>query len=285
MRFTIIIPTRDRPIQLSACLAGVRELDYDPREFETIVVADGSAALSGTEARVVCQYPAQGPAAARNLGARYATGKWLAFIDDDCVPQSQWLRELEAVIEQDVLAGGVVRNGVETDPYSTATQAIIDSFYSKQPVFFTSNNIAVNAARFRGLGGFDETWPLAASEDRDFCLRWIGSGGRLTYAPNAIVHHFHTPSLGRFWKQHFRYGRGACWLRRKHDAVPHQVSGAIRYAVARANPALVLLAQLATIAGFLRETVWPVEISAKLAERPGHGQRGDQRANAPETAP
>ena len=285
MRFTIIIPTRDRPVQLRACLAGVRDLDYDPGEFETIVVTDGGAALPTADARVLRQHPARGPAAARNLGARHANSTWLAFIDDDCIPQRQWLRELETQLDGNVMTGGMVRNAVETDQFAATTQAIIDYFYSKQPVFFTSNNLAVNAARFHSIGGFDGTWPLAASEDRDFCLRWTASGGRLIHAPKAIVQHSHNPSLEGFLKQHFRYGRGACWLRRKHESVPHEVSGAVRYAASRSNPALVLLAQLATVAGFLRETLWSGQITPQLTDGPPHSQQGDQRTGTPETAP
>ncbi|MFM6530798.1 MAG: glycosyltransferase family 2 protein, partial [Dolichospermum sp.] len=35
--------------------------------------------------------PGKGPAANRNNGAKYATGEWLAFTDDDCLPDPQWL--------------------------------------------------------------------------------------------------------------------------------------------------------------------------------------------------
>ena len=145
--------------------------------------------------------------------------------------------------------------------------------------------MAVSAARFHAIGGFDGTWPLAASEDRDFCLRWTASGGRLVHAPKAIVHHAHNSSLEGFWKQHFRYGRGACWLRRKHKSVPLEVSGAVRYAASRSNPALVLLAQIATAAGFVRETLWSGQISPQLTDGPEHSQQGDQRTGAPETTP
>ena len=35
--------------------------------------------------------PRRGPAANRNAGALRARGEWLAFTDDDCVPDPNWL--------------------------------------------------------------------------------------------------------------------------------------------------------------------------------------------------
>jgi GT2 family glycosyltransferase len=241
-------------------------------------VADDCEAVVPRGMRLLRQRPKQGPAAARNLGARNAAGTWLAFLDDDCVPDRGWLRGLEAVLEdENVMAGGMVRNALTANPYATATQAIIDYFYSGEPSFFTSNNLAVDAARFRSMGGFDSTWPLAAAEDREFCARWIAFGGCLRYAPHAEVRHAHDLSRASFCKQHFRYGRGACWLRRKHPSIPAGTAGAWRYAARRAQPALVALAQSASAAGYLREKLWPTQVAAQLADGPRHDEDGDHR--------
>jgi GT2 family glycosyltransferase len=57
--------------------------------------------------------------------------------------------------------------------------------------FFPSNNLAVSKKRFHELGGFDTSFLLAGGEDREFCYRWLQSGGRLRRAPNAVVEHAH----------------------------------------------------------------------------------------------
>ena len=61
---------------------------------------------------------------------------------------------------------------------------------------------------FRALGGFDMTFPLPASDDREFCERWLHRGNQMTYAPEAVVHHSHELALW-FFKHYFKYGRGA----------------------------------------------------------------------------
>jgi GT2 family glycosyltransferase len=72
-----------------------------------------------------------------------------------------------------------------------------------------SNNLALSAAAFRTLGGFDTSFPRAAGEDRELCDRWIASGRRIRYVPDAIVDHAHAMDLRKFLRQHYGYGTGA----------------------------------------------------------------------------
>ena len=116
--------------------------------------------------------------------------------------------------DQTALVGGVTLNGLPENPFSAASQCLVDFVYryfeanDRGLRFFTSNNFGGASAKMRLLGGFDESFPLPAAEDRDLCERW----GNLTLAPAAIVIHRHRLSLGSFWRQHFRYGRGAYTL-------------------------------------------------------------------------
>jgi GT2 family glycosyltransferase len=75
--------------------------------------------------------------------------------------------------------------------------------------FFTTNNMVVPAAAFRTLSGFDTSFPFPASEDREFCERWLRQGHHTRYAPEAIVNHAHDLTFLGFCRQHFTYGRGA----------------------------------------------------------------------------
>ena len=80
--------------------------------------------------------------------------------------------------------------------------------------FFTTSNLAVPADAFSELGGFDESFRTAASEDRELCGRWQHRGYRMIYAPEAVVHHAHKLTWSTFLQQHFNYGRGAVHLQR-----------------------------------------------------------------------
>jgi GT2 family glycosyltransferase len=221
--FSIVIPTYARPKQLATCLRALSLLDYPHDRFEVIVVDDGSeppldavVALFRNQLQVtLLRQTHAGPAAARNTGAAHARGKFLAFTDDDCLPAPDWLRTLAArfALNPNHLVGGRTLNALPNNPYSTASQIIVDlvyTYYNTNPDrarFFASNNLAVSAERFRALGGFDTAFTV--SEDREFCDRWLHHGYHMTYAPEVMVSHAHTLTLLGFCWQHFRYGRGA----------------------------------------------------------------------------
>lgn len=236
LAFSIIVPTCNRPGQLAMCMQALARLDYPRDRFEVIVVDDGSEMpLDEIVARFCTQLVVTllrqenaGPAAARNTGAEHARGTFLAFIDDDCTPASDWLQTLQTrfATTPDRIIGGRTLNALPLNLYTTASQLIIDLVYAYYNVdpnharFFASNNLALPAASFRAISGFDPTF--VTSEDRELCDRWLYHGYRMTYAPEAIVYHAHALTLRTFWRQHFRYGRGAM---RFHQARAQRHSG------------------------------------------------------------
>ncbi|MGH9944940.1 MAG: glycosyltransferase [Pyrinomonadaceae bacterium] len=285
-RLSVIIPTHRRPRQLAACLEALARQDYPRDRFEVVVVDDGGHTPRGVvepfAARLNLNFFAQtrtGPGLARNAGAGRAAGEFLVFTDDDCAPAPDWLRRLEARLaaEPERMIGGRTLNALPGNVCSTASQTLIDylyGYYNSDPraaAFFASNNIALSARLFRELGGFIPEFHLAAGEDRDLCSRWRTRGHEMTYAPEAVLGHAHPLTLGKFWQQHFNYGRGAY---RFHLARARRGEGRIRVEplsfyvnlllhpfrtrngslpVALAHAALLFLSQAANAAGFFYE--------------------------------
>ena len=245
---TIVVPSYERPEALRACLEAL--IAQDDPDREVVVVDDGSpeplapvcAGLPGV--RCVRQENA-GPAAARNRGAREARGRFLAFTDDDCRPQRDWLSALRRAWDGEPrrMVGGRVVNGLPQNPYASASQGLCDYLYDYygaaggEAPFFTTNNLGVARDAFMAMGGFDEGFPLAAAEDRDLGLRWRDADGHLAYAPEAVVDHHHALTLRRFWRQHANYGRGA---RHLHRALDRRAAGQPRVEPMRFYAGLVL---------------------------------------------
>jgi GT2 family glycosyltransferase len=226
--FSVIIPTYERPAQLAACLSALSRLDYPLERFEVVIVDDGSA---NSPRNIVDQFRESpdlklleqkntGPAGARNFGASRARGQLLAFTDDDCAPDANWLRALALAFSKspDRIIGGRTINALPHNLYAETSQAIIEVVYAHfnadpdDARFFASNNFAVSAERFRLMNGFDETF--ITSEDREICARWRSRGWGLSYAPLAVVYHAHDLTLSTLWQQHFGYGRGAMRFQR-----------------------------------------------------------------------
>jgi glycosyltransferase involved in cell wall biosynthesis len=222
--FTIVIPTRDRPGPLAACLESLAALASPRDHFEVVVVDDASQTpldrvIEPFRDRLHLTLHRQshaGPSAARNAGAGLARGRFLAFTDDDCTPAPDWLSVLEArfdAADGEVLLGGHTQNFLQANPYSAASQLLVDFLYryfqGRQGWFFTSNNLALPTHAFHAVGGFELRMTLAAAEDREFCCRWAQLGLPLVHVPEAVVFHAHFLDFRRYCKQHFNYGRGA----------------------------------------------------------------------------
>lgn len=280
LRFSVVVPTWRRPDRLRDALAALAGLDYPADRYEVIVVDDGGgvdAAVVGAAASNVrfVEQAHSGPAAARNRGAAVASGDALAFTDDDCRPDPLWLRALaDALVDHPGAAvGGRVVNAAPANVFGEATQLLIDSVNdlaaASRPErrFATANNLALERGAFLEVGGFDESFPLAAAEDREFAERWQRHGRPLAFAPAAVVHHAHELSLGSFLRRHFAYGRGAYTLRADATRDERRLERPRFYALlvlaplrrahrgprALALVALLAISQVATAAGYAVE--------------------------------
>jgi GT2 family glycosyltransferase len=227
--FSVIVPTYKRPRSLTNLLNALTCQSFSLHDIEVIVVDDGGgidllAVLSPfrkTLDLTIIDQKNAGPAAARNHGARLARGAVLAFIDDDCEPHIRWLERLAKTIEKnpDCICGGKTVNSLTDNPFSQATQMLMDFVYREYKpennlgAFFMGNNLAVRRKEFFDLGGFDPT--LRYGEDREFCYRWVSSQRTLVFSPNAVVYHAHFLTFPSFLALHFHYGVGTSYLRKR----------------------------------------------------------------------
>jgi GT2 family glycosyltransferase len=268
---SVVVPTRDRPDQLRACLDALEA--QSAAAFEVVVVDDGSrrpAAVGDVVAAApharLLSGTGRGPAAARNLGAAAARAPVVCFTDDDCRPEPGWIDTLTARLGQatPAVAGPTLTDNSDS-VYSAASQVITNHLTesSRNPDridFAPTSNLACRAEILRAVP-FDERFPLAAGEDRDWCLRLAAGGGRLEFEPAARVWHHQNLTAGRFWRQQTRYGRGAYRFHRRHPGRGREPAafyvGLLGAGFRRGwrVGVLVLVAQVATAVGLVAEAL------------------------------
>ncbi len=276
---SVVVATHDRPAALERCLTA---LSWQTAPgIEVVVVNDASARSAavveavtraddasrhGPRTRVVAG-AGRGPAAARNLGAAAARGAIVCFTDDDCVPGPRWAQDLAAGCDGGAAAAGTTVADPRAGRAAAASQLITHALQLASLDratgllgFAPTCNLACGADVLRAVA-FEESFPLAAGEDRDWCSRLAAAGIELRYVPDAIVEHRPRLGPGGLVRQGLRYGSGA--VRYRAAAGGRRLSGRAFYGrlgreAASAGPrvaALVVVAQVAVAAGALRETV------------------------------
>jgi glycosyltransferase involved in cell wall biosynthesis len=210
MRVSVTIPTYNRAAWVTEAVASVQAQTY--RDFELLVVDDGSTdetgetlASSGDEIKVLRREERGGVSAARNLGARAASGDWLAFLDSDDL----WLPDklalqveyLRAHPDLAICQTGEtwIRNGVRVNPPETCRKAGGNIFLASLGRCLVSPSaVMLHRRLFEDLGGFDESLP--AAEDYDLWLRiaWRHPVG-LVPEPLVIKRGGHADQLSRQW--------------------------------------------------------------------------------------
>lgn len=192
MRFSIIIPTCDRNDLLRKCLINLRKENQSYKEDFEVIVSDDSRDNKAKDLILQefpwvtwIEGPKVGPAANRNNGAKLASGEWLVFTDDDCLPQSNWLLSYENAIQLNI-SSRVFEGKTIADRERLRFDEIA-------PINLTGNNLwscnfTIIKSLFIQLNGFDEGFPYAAMEDVDFQCRVIIETD-IIFIPDALIVH------------------------------------------------------------------------------------------------
>ncbi len=120
MRVSVVVPTYRRPTELRRCLAGLEAQTLRPAQIVVVVnTADPEtrAAVSGLPVDVA-EVGAPGVLAALRSGTAAATGDWIAIVDDDAVPEPDWLERASRWFDRPGIGGvgGLVLDGRALPP-------------------------------------------------------------------------------------------------------------------------------------------------------------------------
>jgi GT2 family glycosyltransferase len=222
-RFSIVVCSYNGSRTIRKTLDGIGRLEYP--NFEIIVIDDGSTdATAAIAASYNCRLISTknaGLSSARNVGLRAASGEIIAYLDDDAVPDSNWLHYLAASFRKTKHAaiGGpniapsdenIVADCVDKAPGCPTHVLLTDELAEHIP----GCNMAVRKSCLEAVGGFDPVF-RSAGDDVDLCWRLQQNGWTLGFSPGAMVWHHRRHSLFGYLKQQRGYGIAEALLERK----------------------------------------------------------------------
>jgi len=197
IRCSVVVPTCNRPDLLSRALGALTAQSLAPAEYE-IIICD----VAGTDAtrEVVARWqgaqavsithitgpkqPGHGIAAMRNAGWRAARGQFVAFTNDDAVPDQDWLRQGLLALDDDAAdaAGGrIVIPPPDESAYDTPANERLDA------ATFVTVNCFCRRRVLECIGGFNPRARAARAEGRDLLAKLIRSGFDVVHAIDAVV--------------------------------------------------------------------------------------------------
>ena len=223
---SVIVPAYNSARTIGGCVEALGRQAWLPPSYEVIVVDDGSTddtadRAAGAGARVLRQ-PNQGPAAARNQGARAASGEILLFTDADCVPQPDWvLRMLEPFADPLIQGTKGVYVSDQAELVARFVQLEYEDKYRRMAReewidFVDTYSAAYRRDLFLEAGGFDTSFPGASVEDQELSFRLAEAGHRMVFVPRAVVRHSHAADLRTYLRKKFRIGFWKVLVHRRH---------------------------------------------------------------------
>jgi GT2 family glycosyltransferase len=222
---SVVVCAYNAAATIDDCLSALGGLDY-PR-VSVIVVDDGSSDDTAARARThpgvrLIQTANNGLSTARNIGMQAVDCEVIAYVDADVRVEPSWLRYLmRPFMVSDVVAAGGPNLAPADDGWFAQcvarspggpTHVLLDDRIAEH---IPGCNFAVRREALVAIGGFDPIF-LQAGDDVDVCWRLQNAGGRIAFAPSALVWHHHRTRLSAYWRQQVGYGEGEAWLRLRH---------------------------------------------------------------------
>jgi glycosyltransferase involved in cell wall biosynthesis len=216
VRFSIVINTLNRAHTIEATLDSLQYLRYPL--FEVIIVngpsTDGTSAIIEKYNSIykIGNCPEPNLSMSRNIGIAMSSGDIVCFIDDDAIPEPNWLCELAKTYQKNPLAsavGGYIRNntGYDYQCKSVVCDRFGDSYgfntiedalknINENPdrfIVFTGTNCSFRRDALLEIGGFNEEYAYFLDET-DVEIRLHDAQHLAYYSPSAEIHHKYASS-------------------------------------------------------------------------------------------
>jgi GT2 family glycosyltransferase len=160
---------------------------------------------------------------ARNAGAAAASGRSLAFCDQDDRVAAGWLEAMTIALRSHQLVAGRLEHDLLNAPWTIEVRGRpqaqeLMTYEPGWPPFAFGCTLGVRKELHDRLGGFDESFDRG-SEDADYCWRAQQLGSALVFVPDAATHYRFRDTLSAIYRQARNYGYSEVQFYAKHRAL------------------------------------------------------------------
>ncbi|MGH2759616.1 MAG: glycosyltransferase family 2 protein [Actinomycetota bacterium] len=204
---SVVVSTYQRASALAALIAALERQTYPIEDVEVVIVDNGStdgtgdvlkglARRSTLHIRPIRLEVNDGSSGGRNAGWRASTGHVVAFTDDDCLPEPDWLKAGLAAMDDDVI---LVQGRTEPQRKVRALERGAGS--ARPDGLYPTCNVFYRGRVLEETGGFDRTdgtrlgfrpgsFGSGYGFGEDTLLAWrVARGRKAVFAPDAVVWH------------------------------------------------------------------------------------------------
>ncbi|MEM0313743.1 MAG: glycosyltransferase [Candidatus Bathyarchaeia archaeon] len=267
-KVSIIVATLNNERTIGECLKSLFEQDYPADKLEVIIIDGGS---EDSTLEIARKYPAKiivrpfNVPEAYNYVIKNLDSKVIGLVDADAKVEKLWLRKLLHYLENPKVAGA--SGTIETWNNEAILPRCIgyDLKYRYSRIKGHANRIATMNLLLKRevveeIKGFNEKLPT--QYDTEFGVRVTSRGYTFVLDPEAKCYHFNRPTWKEYFKQQLRYGENTLRLYIKR---PELIRGdAITDFWMNVQPALILLAVLFSVLGFIYSIMWYLSASILL---------------------
>jgi glycosyltransferase involved in cell wall biosynthesis len=211
MKVSVVIPAFNEEKFLSKTIEAVRANEISEEDYEIIVVNNGSSDRTAEIARragvTLVESERRFVGAARNMGARVARGEVLSFLDADCIPKTDWLREGIKSLDQEKCVTGAQCEAPDDAGWIERVWFSHQRTGRIEIPHINSGNLIIHRSLFFEIGGFDET--LSSGEDFEFCSRAKSRVRIIADNKIRVVHLGNPKTIKDFIAREIWHGMGA----------------------------------------------------------------------------
>jgi len=202
-RVTVAVITRNRASSLRRTLAAIDQLEYADKEVVVVDNAstDNTKSVVGEfEVNYVFSPLQDGFSRSRQRAVDFSSGEFIAWCDDDCVPDIDWLQHFVNRFRSDeqiaLLGGRVINIDFPKSLQFKGRSILLENGllrFVENPLeaeFFGNLNMAVRSSSIQAVGGYDP-FLVGGLEEIDLALTLKEHKYKITYESRAVLRHYH----------------------------------------------------------------------------------------------